>query len=66
MYDAAKNKSDAIQKEMNNYLREIRKSLGFTRNYEIKYVHSKYPYEIEVPKEQIEGDKRPENFEFTS
>ena len=51
---------------MNNYLREIRKSLGFTRNYEIKYVHSKYPYEIEVPKEQIEGDKRPENFEFTS
>ena len=51
---------------MTNYLKEVRKSLGFTRNYEIKYVHSKYPYEIEVPKEQIEGNKRPDNFELTS
>ena len=51
---------------MMNYLKEVRKSLGFTRNYEIKYVHSKYPYEIEVPTEQVEGDKRPDNFELTS
>ena len=51
VFDAAKTKTEQIQKELNNYLKEVRKDLGYARNYEIKYVHSKYPYEIEIPKE---------------
>ena len=40
--------------------------LGFSRNRDIKYVHCKYPYEIEVPNEQIKDSKRPPDFELSS
>lgn len=55
-----------VQKELGRYLSDTRAKLGHRKCYEVKYVHAKFPYEIEVPEYMVEGDKRPPEFEFTS
>ena len=53
VYDAAKSKADDVLKEMNTYLKEVRRLFSCARHYEIKYVQSKTSYEIEGPKEYV-------------
>jgi DNA mismatch repair protein MSH6 len=47
------------------YLEEVR-VLFSDDNKRINWSHAKYRYEIEIPIEMVGGDKKPENYEFTS
>ena len=53
-YDKAKERMNEVQSELEKYLKEMRIKLGYKRCYDIKYVHSKMPYEIEVPEKCLE------------
>lgn len=64
-YDTSKKAGEVVEKELQSYLSEVRELLGNRRNYNINLVQSKYLYEIEVPKELVEG-QRPADFELTS
>lgn len=55
-YDTVKTKNDNLQKELQKYLSDVRELLGNRRNYNINYVSSKYAYELEVPKDLVEGE----------
>jgi hypothetical protein len=48
-YDEAKLKLETCHVELKKYLTEVKGLLKAKRNQEIKYVHSKHLYEIEVP-----------------
>ena len=65
-YDRVKQQNESLQKELQAYLSDIRERLGNRRNYNINYVQSKYAYEIEVPKDLVEGESRPKEFELSS
>jgi hypothetical protein len=64
-YDKSKKMMAEVQKELGRYLSDTRAKLGHRRCYEVKYVHAKLPYEIEVPEYMVK-DKIPPEFEFTS
>lgn len=63
-FDGANDKVDAIKKELDNYLIEIRRM--FDRDRRINFSHAKYRYELEIPQEHVAGNKKPDHFEFTS
>jgi len=65
-YDRVKAQNEQLQKELQAYLSDVREQLGNRRNYNINYVQSRYVYEIEVPKDLVEGSKRPKDFELSS
>ena len=63
-YDAIKAKIEEIAVKLNDYLEEIRKQFNGDKN--IRYVHIKCRYELEIPVEYVEGSLKPCGFEFTS
>jgi DNA mismatch repair protein MSH6 len=62
-YDSIMDSMECIKKELQDIL--VREQENF-RCPSIKYVHSKCRYELEVPEGLAKGDKKPNNYEFTS
>ena len=62
--DIAIAKVDAIKQRLDDYLFDL--VLKFGNDERIKYTHILNRYEIEFPKEHVEGDKKPLEFEFSS
>ena len=62
-FDKANNLVTKIKAKLDCYLGEVRDSFNDER---INWSHAKYRYELEIPIEIVEGDKKPEHFEFTS
>ena len=62
-YDTAKKDVDAIHREFDEYLIEIRRRFNEKG---ICYANAKYRYELEFPEFVVEGKKKPPEFEFTS
>jgi len=54
---------NGIKTALNKYLEQQRKALKCD---DIRYVHSKHRYELEVPEHAVEGSKRPKDFAVTS
>ena len=63
-YDAVRNTIEQIANKLTEYLEEIR--ARFKGDREIRYVHIKHRYEIEIPVEHVGGSLKPKDFDFTS
>ncbi len=63
-YDAVRETIGQVSHKLNDYLEEIR--ARFNQDKEIRYVHIKHRYEMEIPIEHVAGSKKPKEFDFTS
>ena len=54
-----------VKGKLDKYLEEIRKQFSDEKQ-QIGWSHAKYRYELEIPSVLLEGNQKPENFEFTS
>ena len=61
----ANNHVNQIKTKLDKYLDEIRAQFGDDKQ-QITWSHAKYRYELEIPSVLLEGNQKPENFEFTS
>ncbi|KRX06428.1 P-loop containing nucleoside triphosphate hydrolase [Pseudocohnilembus persalinus] len=62
-YDISYQKIQEIEKQFDVYLKQIQKQFG---DKNISYDHSKFKYQLEIPEHLVKGNKKPQNFEFTS
>jgi DNA mismatch repair protein MSH6 len=63
IFDAASEQVKDIKANLYDYLLQVRRQF---KDENIKFSHAKYRYELEIPEDLVKGDKKPQNYEFTS
>jgi len=66
VYDEAKRAVDKVVESLNYHLKDLKKRLGYPNAREIRFIHCKEPYEVEVPEELVRGKHKPAEFELVS
>ena len=65
-YDSSKKYCLEIHQQLSSYLTKVKTQFDRSGTNDIKYVHAKEKYELEVPEELVKGSKKPKEWELTS